>query len=121
VSTPKVGIAVRERGSDIDRRVLSAALAAYAHRGAYLRAIVAGADRIDLDGVTAGKVTTAEAEHAVVELTGIVGRRQAQPRAVPVITPADSPVAVPSAGEASVAAKGLKGKPVLHLRLGHPW
>ena len=67
----KVGIAagVPERCPDIDRRDLAAALAAYTHLIAYLQAIIAGADRIDLDGVTAGQVTAAEAEHAAVVLT----------------------------------------------------
>jgi ProP effector len=42
-------------------RDLSAALRIYVSNGKYLRALVAGADRVDLDGMPAGTVT---AEHA---------------------------------------------------------
>jgi ProP effector len=116
----KVGIAadVQERCSDIDRRDLVAALAAYTHRIAYLQAIVAGADRIDLAGNPAGEVTAADAEHAVVVLARIMAAREAQRHPVPVIAPAAAPPVAPPADDVSAAARGLKHKPVLHLRLG---
>ena len=119
----KVGIAadVRERCPDIDRRVLSAALAAYAHRGAYLRAIVAGADRIDLDGVAAGQVTAAEAEHTVAVLAGIRAQRVAERSAAAAPSkPAPTLISAPPSAAPPVAAagKGLKDKPVLSLKLG---
>ena len=62
----KVGIAaaIPARCPDLERRVLSAALGAYARRVMYLQGLVAGASRIDLDGNPAGEVTDRDAEHA---------------------------------------------------------
>jgi sRNA-binding protein len=55
----KVGIAadLRERCPAVERRVLSVALSVYARRVMYLRGLVAGATRVDLDGNPAGEVT----------------------------------------------------------------
>ena len=115
----KVGIAadVQERCSDIDRRDLAAALAAYTHRIAYLQAIVSGADRIDLDGNPVGEVTASDAAHAVVVLAGIMAAREAQRNPVPV---SRRQLHHPwrRRGRRFAAGSGLKHKPVLHLRLG---
>jgi ProP effector len=40
------------------------ALASYVRAAAYYKSLVEGADRVDLNGESAGKVTAAEAEHA---------------------------------------------------------
>ena len=50
-------------GDTISPRVISAALRIYVSNSKYLKALVAGADRVDLNGVPAGTVT---AEHAAV-------------------------------------------------------
>ena len=55
----KVGIAaeIPARCPAVERRVLSVALSVYARRVMYLRGLVAGATRVDLDGNPAGEVT----------------------------------------------------------------
>jgi len=59
----KVGIAadIPARCPAVERRVLSAALRVYARRMMYLRGLVAGAARVDLDGNACGEVTTRDA------------------------------------------------------------
>lgn len=47
---------------------LSAALSDYCNGGTYLRALVVGAVRVDLDGNPAGEVSEAAAQHAVERL-----------------------------------------------------
>src|SRR5258705_1764523 len=66
----KVGIAadIPTRCPAIERRVLAAALSAYARRAMYLRSLVAGAARLDLDGNPAGEVTVRDAEYAAAKL-----------------------------------------------------
>ena len=62
----KVGIAadILARCPDLDRRKLGVALAAYTRRVMYLRGMVAGAARVDLDGNVCGEVSAGDAEHA---------------------------------------------------------
>src|SRR6478672_1691612 len=63
----KVGIAsaIPARCPDIEWRVLKVALTAYTGRIMYLRGLVEGAARLDLDGNPAGEVTTPrDAEYA---------------------------------------------------------
>jgi ProP effector len=63
----KVGIAeeIRAAGLDID---VKAALTSYAHNTSYLKALVAGAVRIGLDGEPAGTVTKEQEAVARLEL-----------------------------------------------------
>ena len=120
----KVGIAADIQAAlpDLDRRALFVALKVYTHRIVYLQAVVVGADRVDLDGNPAGRVTASEAGHAVAVLAGILAARQAQrsAAAVPAKQTTEPVFAPPSAPPPPVAAagKGLKGKPVLSLKLG---
>jgi ProP effector len=107
----KVGIADDIRGRYpelIDPHVLIAALSFYVRRVAYMRSVVAGAARIDLDGNPAGEVSPSEAEHAAARLVKVLAERGVHKAAVqiPAATPAPKP---------AVVVKPLKGKPVLRL------
>jgi sRNA-binding protein len=75
----KVGIAadIPARCPDLERRLLSVILSAYARRVMYLQSVVAGAVRVDLDGKEAGKVTAREAEYAAATLAKILASREA--------------------------------------------
>src|SRR6476659_11450084 len=75
----KVGIAadIPARCPAVERRVLSVALSAYARRVMYLRGLVAGAARVDLDGNPAGEVTAKDAEYAAAKLARILALREA--------------------------------------------
>ena len=109
----KVGIAadIPARCPAVERRVLSVALRVYARRVMYLRGLVEGAARLDLDGNPAGEVTARDAEYAAARLAGILASREIKRTAA---VHADKsaaradPVAVPAP-----AAK--KEKPVLRL------
>ena len=61
----KVGIAVAipARCPALEWRVLKVALTAYTGRVMYLRGLVEGAARLDLDGNPAGEVTARDAEY----------------------------------------------------------
>ena len=74
----KVGIAADlvERAPELDRRKLSVALSVYTRRLMYLRGLVAGAARVDLDGKAAGEVTARDAKYAVAKLAGILASRE---------------------------------------------
>jgi len=79
----KVGIAeeIRAAGLDVD---VSAALAYYAHNASYMKALLAGAVRIGLDGEPAGTVTAEQEAHARLELARRVTKREGKQRdAVP--------------------------------------
>src|SRR6478736_10346109 len=73
----KVGIAadIPARCPELERGVLSAALSVYARRVMYLKGMVAGAARVDLDGKAAGEVTARDAEYAAAKLAGILALR----------------------------------------------
>jgi sRNA-binding protein len=75
----KVGIAadILARCPELDRRVLSVALAYFTRRAAYLQSMVAGAARIDLDGNPAGEVSAESAAHAAARLAEILASREA--------------------------------------------
>ena len=81
----KIGIAADlARCPALEWRVLRVALAAYTGRIMYLRGLVAGAARIDLDGKPAGEVIARDTEYATVKLAGILERKAAaaaEPRA----------------------------------------
>jgi len=71
----KVGIAeeVRAAGLHVD---VSAALAFYAHNASYMKALVAGAVRIGLDGEPAGEVTAEQEALARSQLAAMQKRRE---------------------------------------------
>jgi ProP effector len=107
----KVGIA-----GDIParlRRVLKVALTAYTGRVMYLRGLVAGAPRLDLDGNPAGEVTAGDAEYAAAKLAKILASREAAAVAAKGGERVKPAVIPPS--PAPPAAKTLKERPVLRL------
>ena len=73
----KIGIHIdlKARCPALSERERSAVLRYYVARLMYLRACVAGAPRIDLDGKVCGEVTAAEAQHADARLAAIVAAR----------------------------------------------
>ena len=75
----KVGIAADlvERGPELDHHKLTVALTVYTRRVMYLRSLVAGAARVDLEGNPAGEVTVQDAEHAAARLAKILASREA--------------------------------------------
>ena len=75
----KVGIAaaIPARCRAIERRALKMALTAYTGRVMYLRGLVAGAARLDLDGNPAGEVTARDAEYAAAKLAKTLASREA--------------------------------------------
>src|SRR6478736_2275867 len=97
----KVGIAadIPTRCPAVERRVLSAALRVYARRVMYLRGLVAGAARVDLDG----EVTARDAEHAAAKLAKTLASREAK-RAAAVETKGTAQVAKPAAATVAAAA-----------------
>ena len=110
----KVGIAsaIPARCPGLERRVLKMALNAYANRIMYLRALVAGAARVDLDGKAAGEVTARDAEYAAAKLARILASREAAAVAAKGGERV-KPAAIPPS-PAPPAAKTLK-RPVLRL------
>ena len=117
----KVGIAadIPARCPAVERRVLSAALSAYARRVMYLRALVAGAARVDLDGNSAGEVTAGDAEFAATKLAEILASREAK-RAAAVETKGAERIGKQVAATAAAAPPvikvlTLKKRPVLRL------
>jgi ProP effector len=118
----KVGIAadIPARCPAVERRVLSVALRVYARRVMYLRGLVAGAARVDLDGNPCGAVTARDAEDAAAKLAEILASREAK-RAAAVeaegkgAAQAARPAAATVVAAAPPAAKTLKKKPVLRL------
>ena len=116
----KVGIAaaIPARCPAVERRVLSVALSAYARRVMYLRGLVAGAARVDLDGNPAGEVTARDAEYAAAKLAKILASREAK-RAAAVAAKGAARVrsrrqhTVGSAPPAAILT--LKKRPVLRL------
>jgi ProP effector len=117
----KVGIAadIPARCPAVERRVLSAALSAYARRVMYLRALVAGAARVDLDGNPAGEVTAGDAEYAAAKLAEILASRETKRAAA--VHKGAAQVAKPAAPRPVAAAPPavkvvtLKKRPVLRL------
>ena len=75
----KVGIAaaIPARCPALEWRVLKMALTAYTGRIMYLRGLVEGAARVDLDGNPAGEVTARDAEYAAAKLAKILASREA--------------------------------------------
>ena len=73
----KIGIHIdlKARCPALSERERGAVLRYYVARLMYLRACVAGAPRIDLDGNVCGEVTAAEAQHADARLAAILAAR----------------------------------------------
>ena len=117
----KVGIAadIPARCPAVERRVLSVALRVYARRVMYLRSLVAGAARVDLDGNACGEVTARDAEDAAARLAEILASRESKAAAVKAkgesAAQAASPGAATVVAAAPPAAKTLKERPVLRL------
>ena len=78
----------------------------------YLQSLVAGAARVDLDGIPCGEVTAADQEHAAARLAEIQAAREAKCAAAAAGTrtakAAVAPVSV-------TKVPTLKAKPVLRL------
>jgi sRNA-binding protein len=74
----KVGIAADliGRGPELDHHTVGVALTVYTRRIMYLRSLVAGAARVDLDGNPAGEVTARDAEYATAKLAKILASRE---------------------------------------------
>ena len=79
----KVGIfsEIAARCPDLARSDLTTVLNIYTRRMTYLQSLVAGAARVDLDGIPCGEVTAADQEHAAARLTEIQAAREAKRRA----------------------------------------
>jgi ProP effector len=119
----KVGIAaaIPARCPALEWRVLKMALTAYTGRVMYLRGLVEGAARLDLDGNPAGEVTAGDAEYAAAKLAKILASREAAAvaanggeRVKPAAIPSPAPLAATSPAPAAKVLT-LKEKPVLRL------
>ena len=106
----KVGIAadIPARCPAVERRVLSVALSAYARRVMYLRGLVAGAARVDLDGNPAGEVTARDAEYAAAKLAETLASREAK-RAAAVETKGAERIAKTGGGNDGRGISSRKG------------
>ena len=76
----KVGIfsEIATRCPDLARSDLVTVLNIYTRRMTYLQSLVAGAARVDLDGIPCGEVTAADQEHAAARLAEIQAAREAK-------------------------------------------
>ena len=112
----KVGIAaeIPARCPAVEWRVLKVALTAYTGRVMYLRGLVAGAARIDLDGNPAGEVSAKDTEYATVKLAEILAAREAR-KAAAVATEGAAQVAAAAAAPSAIKVLMLKKRPVLRL------
>ena len=106
----KVGIAadIPARCPAVERRVLSVALSAYARRVMYLKGLVAGAARVDLDGNPAGEVTARDAEYAAAKLAETLASREAK-RAAAVEAKGAERIAKTGGGNGGRGASSRKG------------
>jgi sRNA-binding protein len=91
----------------------------YTSRVSYLRAMVEGASRIDLDGNTVSTVTASEAEHAAARLAARIAKRVAAEAAKQAERKAASKAAVvrpiPISQPARIASSPIIKRPVLSL------
>jgi ProP effector len=112
----KVGIAsaIPARCPALEWRVLKMALTAYTGRLMYLRGLVEGAARVDLDGNPAGEVSAMDADHAAGRLASLeAGRIAATEAARAGRQAAKAPAPIPP--KAASPPVPLKGKLVLRL------
>jgi ProP effector len=89
----KLGIHVdilAQLGETITPQALSDALRIYVHNPHYLKALAAGADRVDINGMPAGKVTAEQADAAKLRRNLIFERRKAKQEQQAAIAPAKS-------------------------------
>ena len=91
------------------------ALAAYTRRVMYLKGMVAGAARVDLDGNPAGEVTAGDAEHAAEVLALRQARRAAAVAAKGGERAAKQAATVAVAAPPAVKVLMLKKRPLLRL------
>ena len=112
----KVGIfsEIATRCPDITRSDLATVLNIYTRRMTYLQRLVAGAARVDLDGVPRGEVTAADQEYAAARLAEIQAAREAK-RAAAVTGTRTAKQAAAMAPVPATEVVTLKAKPVLHL------
>jgi ProP effector len=112
----KVGIAVDiiERCPELEWRVLKVALAAYARLVMYLKGMIPGTARVDLDGNACGEVSARDAEYAV-EFLALREARRAAAVAAKGAERVAKQMAVTAAPPPPPAAKTLKERPVLRL------
>ena len=111
----KVGIfsEIAARCPDLARSDL-VTLNIYTRRMTYLQSLVAGAARVDLDGIPCGEVTAADQEHAAARLTEIQAAREAK-RATAAAGTRTAKEAAAVAPVSVTKVPTLKAKPVLHL------
>jgi ProP effector len=112
----KVGIfsEIAARCPDIARSDLATVLNIYTRRMMYLQSLVAGAARVDLDGVPCGEVTAGDQEYAAARLAEIQAAREAKrAAAVSGTRTAKQAAAIAPVSVAKVSA--LMKKPVLRL------
>ena len=102
----------------VERRGLRAAPSAYARRVMYLRALVAGAARVDLDGNPAGEVTAGDAEFAATKLAEILASRETKRAAA--VDKGAAQFAKPAAARAAAAAPPAVKVVTLKKRLRLP-
>ena len=109
-----IAAAIPARCPALEWRVLKMALTAYTGRVMYLRGLVEGAARVDLDGKAAGEVTARDAEYAAARLAEILASREIK-RTAAVQSNKSAARADPVAAPAPAAKVLLKEKPVLRL------
>jgi ProP effector len=112
----KVGIfsEIAARCPDIARSDLATVLNIYTRRMTYLQSLVAGAARVDLDGVPCGEVTAADQEYAAARLAEIQAAREAK-RAAAVAGTRTAKQAAAMAPVSVAKVSTLMKKPVLRL------
>ena len=93
--------------------MLRVALAAYTGRVMYLRGLVAGAARIDLDGNPAGEVSAKDTEYATVKLAEILAAREARKAAA--VATKGAQVSAAATAPSAIKVLTLKKRPVLRL------
>jgi len=98
-------------------RDLSAALRIYVSNIKYLEALVAGADRVDLNGMPAGKVTAEQGDIAKAQHERRREKQKAKQKQLAVAKPAESPKPVAAAphrinlADLRMAAQARKAAP----------
>ena len=101
-------------GADISAQALSEALRYYTRSIWYQRACIEGAERVDLDGRCAGRITAADAAAAQANADKLIAKRQAKaaaqraPKQAPAPPPAPAP---PRIGFSELRAAAARRKP----------
>jgi len=100
-----IDAALFEAAPDINRHDLFNAIADYTAGSSYLRAMVAGVARIDLDGVAVGVVTSGQEAFAKMRLAKMKPKEARKVVAKVVATPPSKPKAVPAKVTTKVQVK----------------